>query len=69
MEIETWGRKFLQKIPHDFLSFLIKFLPAVKTPKHRKHFLVSSQSLQGQMLTLLHSSLMLDQGKGKDFGL
>lgn len=73
MEIETWGREFLQsqvrKIPPDFLSFLIKFHPAVKTPKHKKDFLVLSQSNWGQMLTLLHSSLMLEQGKGKGFGL
>lgn len=51
------------------LSFLIKFHQAVKTPKNRKDFLVFSQSNSGQMLTLLHSSLMLDQGKGKGFGL
>lgn len=51
------------------LSFLIKFHQAVKTPKNRKDFLVFSQSNWGQMLTLLHSSLMLDQGKGKGFGL
>lgn len=71
---EKWNtRKWIplvssMKNPSNILSFLIKFHPAVKTPKPRKDFLVLSQSNWGQMLTLLHSSLMLEQGKGKGFG-
>lgn len=72
MEIDTWAKECpwlkVWKIHLNFLSFLIKFHPVVKTPKHKKDFLVLGQSKRGQMLTLLHSSLMLEQGKGKGFG-